>query len=74
MYSGKRRQAARSLNYGDVLAEATAVADRLLARGADVHAVESAEYQTALRFLNQIDLGVHIPRWKPTSSVPLASL
>jgi integrase len=32
------------------------------------------EYQTALRFLNQIDLGVHIPRWKPTSSVPLASL
>jgi integrase len=32
------------------------------------------EYQTALRFLNRIDLGVHIPRWKPTSSVRLASL
>jgi hypothetical protein len=23
------------------------------------------EYQTALRFLNRIDLGVKIPRWKP---------
>jgi hypothetical protein len=38
------------------------------------HAAISVSARYEKPFLNQIDLGVHIPRWKPTSPVPLASL
>jgi hypothetical protein len=38
------------------------------------HAAISVSARYEKPFLNRIDHGVHIPRWKPTSSVPLASL